>query len=106
MNKHKIESVTSSYHDYLIESLQDKEEASLYIQAALDEYQEDGNTEVLLLAFRNVAEAQGGVGKLARKTRLNRVSLYRMLSSKGNPRLYTLGLLLKGLGFHLCIEPA
>jgi len=37
---------------------------------------------------------------------LNRESLYKTLSSKGNPRFQTMGLLLKGLGFHLVIEPA
>lgn len=105
MLKKKIKKLSSSYHEYLIASLRNKKEAALYLQAALDEYQTDNNQQALLLALRNVAEAQGGVGELSKRTHLNRVSLYRTLSNKGNPKLQTLGLLLKGLGFHLAIKP-
>lgn len=104
MNKRRINEKTENYHDWLIHSLSDSKTATAYLQVAIDEYQEEGNTEVFLLALRNVAEAQGGLGNLAKKTHLNRQNLYQMLSKKGNPRLDTLGLLLKGLGFHLLIE--
>jgi probable addiction module antidote protein len=73
------------------------------LQIALEEYQKDNNGEALLLALRYVAEAQGGLGLLSRKTHLNRASLYKTLSNRGNPKLQTLGLLLKGLGFRLTI---
>ncbi|MBS0357735.1 MAG: putative addiction module antidote protein [Proteobacteria bacterium] len=97
--------MTTSYDEWLINSLRDKKEAAAYLQVALDEYQKDGNTEVLLLAIRHVAEAQGGLGQLSRKTHLNRESLYKTLSSKGNPKLQTLGILFKALGFQLSINP-
>lgn len=42
--------------------------------------------------------------KLAEKTKLNRESLYRMLSQKGNPELRSLGALLNALGFRLAVE--
>ncbi|MBX9704937.1 MAG: putative addiction module antidote protein [Gammaproteobacteria bacterium] len=96
---------TSSFHDLLIDSLHDTKKAEAYLKVALDEYQEDGDTEIFLLALRNVAEARGGIGELAKQTHLNRQSLYQTLSSKGNPRLMTLGKVLKALGFHLSIEP-
>ena len=41
------------YQDYLIESLQDPEEAECYLNAAL----EQGNIEVFLLALNNIVEA-------------------------------------------------
>ena len=97
-------SITSAINDLQIELLQDQQTAAAYLKVALDEYQEDGNTEVFLLALRNVAEARGGIGKLAQKTHLNRQSLYQTLSSRGNPRLDTLGKVLLALGFHLSIE--
>ncbi len=103
--KRKIEQITGDYESWLIKSLRNKKEAASYLQVALDEYQNDGSTEALLLALRHVAEAQGGLSQLSRKTHLNRESLYKTLSSKGNPKLQTVGLLLKGLGFHLYIEP-
>lgn len=58
---------------------------------------------MFLIALRNVAEARGGIGKLAAKSRLNRESLYRMLGSRGNPSLQSLTVLLKSLGFRLSI---
>jgi probable addiction module antidote protein len=39
---------------------------------------------VFLLALRNVAEARG-MTKLAARSKLNRESLYKMLSKRGNP---------------------
>lgn len=105
MNKIKLLKNTRSYHDELIEALHDPKEAFTYLQVALEEYQEDNNAELLLVALRNVAEARGGISKLAKKTHLNRQSLYKILSKSGNPRLDTFGLILHGLGFHLSIQP-
>ena len=67
---------TASYHEELIESLRDPVERAAYINAAL----EDGDRRVLLKALRNVAEANGGMGRLAARAKLSRESLYRMLS--------------------------
>lgn len=76
----------------------------MYLQVAIEEYQEDNDAEALLIALRNIADAQGGMTELARKTHLNRQNLYSILSKKGNPRLDTFGIVLKGLGFKLTIE--
>ncbi len=94
----------SNYEDWLITSLKNKKEAAAYLQASLEAYQEDSNNESLLLALRHVAEAQGGIAALAEKTQLNRESLYKTLSSRGNPKLQTLGLLLNALGFQLSVK--
>ncbi len=92
---------SKSYQEELIESLKDPEEAAEYLTAAL----EDGDPEVFLLALRDVAEARGGgMTKLAEKAKLNRENLYRMLSEKGNPELYSLGALLDALGFRLAVK--
>ncbi len=48
------------WHDYLIERLAaDKEEAIGYLDVALEEYQEDGDTPFFLKGIKNVVEAQG-----------------------------------------------
>lgn len=98
--------MTADYKAWLINSLRDKNEAAAYLQVTLEEYQKDNDTGALLLALRHVAEAQGGVGALARQTHLNRESLYKTLSGKVNPKLQTLGMLLNGLGFQLSIKVA
>lgn len=105
MSKAKILKNTVSYHDELIESLKNPKEANLYLRIAMEEYQEDGNTEALLVALRNITEAKGGMGKLARKTHLNRQNLYQVLSKNGNPTLDTFGLILRALGYKLAIQP-
>ena len=89
------------YQEYLIEALADPVEAAGYLNAAI----EDGDKELFLFALRNVAEARlGGMSKLAEATGLNRESLYRMLSGKGNPQLKSLDRLLHALGLKLAIE--
>ena len=88
------------WESYLIKSLKNARDAEGYLNAALD----DGDPRVFLLALRDVAEARGGVGKVARACKLNRESLYRMLSKKGNPSLQSLGKLLSSMGFRLAIE--
>jgi probable addiction module antidote protein len=105
MNSEKLLKNTVSYHDELIHSLRNRTQAFAYLQVALEEYQEDGDTKAFLTALRNIAEAQGGITKLAEETHLNRQSLYKTLSNKGNPRLNTLGSILKVLGFQLTVQP-
>ena len=90
-----------SYHESLLESLKDLKEAGAYLNASLDE----NDPELFLLALRNVAEAQGGMSKFAKKAKLNRESLYRMLSEKGNPQLDSLTHLLDVMGFRLSVGP-
>ncbi len=94
----------TDFHDFVLEQLREPEDARMYLQLALEEYEQDKDTEAFLLALRSVTEAQGGVGALAKRTTLNRLSLYKALSSKGNPKLDTLGAILHGLGFKLSVE--
>lgn len=91
--------LTKSYRDSLLESLQDPGEAAAYLDAAL----EGEDSQVFLLALRDVAEARG-ISHVATKADLNRESLYRMLSEEGNPRLSSLEALLHALGLRLAVE--
>lgn len=92
---------SKNYQDALLESLTDANEAAAYLNAALD----DGDNEVFLLALRNVADARvGGMSNLAQASGLNRESLYRMLSENGNPELNSLSRLLQALGLKLAVE--
>ena len=44
------------------------------------------------------------MAQLSKKARLNRVSLYRMLSGKGNPQLSSLAMVLENIGLRLAVE--
>ena len=94
---------SKKYQDFLIEQLKDHDEAVAYLNAALEESLK-GNEEsqhLFLLALRNVAEAQGGVGALAKKAHVGRESLYKSLSEKGNPTWHTLVNLVMSMGLNL-----
>lgn len=91
----------TDYQKDLIEALKDPAEAAAYLNAALEE----GDKEGFLLALRNVAEANGGMAAVADKAHLNRESLYRTLSRRGNPEIKTLFNLLHGVGLRLNITP-
>lgn len=106
INTKKIHEISGDYNAWLHEKLKNKETACAHLQAALDIYQNDQDKEALLLALKDVAEAQGGIGWLAKETHLNREHLYYLLSGKGNPRLDTLSLILKALGLHLSVAVA
>jgi probable addiction module antidote protein len=53
-----------------------------------------------------VADAWGGLGKLATETSLAREALYRMLSAQGNPQLSSLEKILQVLGLRLAVTRA
>ncbi len=72
-----------------------------YLKAALEE--ED--TEVLMVAIGNIAKAKG-MSEIAKKTKLNRQSLYKTLSPKGSPKFETVLKVLRALNLKLTIEPA
>jgi probable addiction module antidote protein len=65
----------------------------------------DGNTRAFPLALRTAADVLG-MAELARRTGLNRETLYRTLSKSGNPRLDTLGTILNAFGMRLVVKRA
>ena len=69
-----------------MQELNDPVKAKAYIDVALEEYQSD-NDEALLLALRDVVEAQGG-----------------WATDQGNPQLLSLTAVLRELGLRLAVE--
>ncbi len=90
-----------SYQKDLIEDLKDPGEASTYLNAALEAH----DKEAFLLALKNVLEAQGGITKISRQTKMNRVSLYKMLSAGGNPGFENILRLLQAVGIQFQVAP-
>lgn len=95
-----------TYETTLIEWLRkDPANRRDYLEGSLAEYNRDQDGAALLLALRSVADAQGGVGRLAQVAGINRQTLYKALSSEGNPRLGTVGAILRGLGYEIALKP-
>ena len=91
---------TTSYREHLLESLKNPDEAAHCLDACLA----DSDPRVFLMALRDVADAHGGVRRLSQETRLNRESLYRMLSRAGNPSLESLSTVLNAVGLRLSVQ--
>ena len=87
----------------LDEDLAEAAEATEYLRAALEE---DDEPAVLLIALRHIAEARGGIAKVAKAAGVERESLYRALSHRGNPRLSTLVAVTKAVGLKLTVVDA
>jgi probable addiction module antidote protein len=93
-----------SHEEATVRELRENPEfAAEYLRAALEDDDEPG---VLLIALRRIAEARGGIAKVAKAAGIQRESLYRALSARGNPRLSTLVAVTKAVGLKLTVETA
>ncbi|MFB2921373.1 MULTISPECIES: DNA-binding protein [Aerosakkonema] len=94
---------SDSYHDYLIESLKNREEAAGYIEVVLEE---GGDQPVLLRkAIRNVVESWAKSDRLSDATKQLHENLERMLTESNAAEIYTFIELMDKLGFRVAILP-
>ena len=89
------------YEDWLIGQLKNPAEAAVYLETVIEE----GDQAAIMLALRQVAQAQGGVAKIARKAKLTREATYKMLSKSGNPELRSLIAVLEASGLRIAVKP-
>ena len=90
---------TSSFRDDLLADLADPQEASNYLNAALED-----SDEMFLVALRDVAEARQ-MAKVAESAGIARESGYRMLTLEGNPTYGSLLGILRAVGLKMAIRP-
>ncbi len=82
------------------EYLETAEDMAAYLEAAL----EDGTPAIVVKALGTIARARG-MSQIARETGLGRESLYKALSSEGNPEFATVMKVVRALGLKLRAEP-
>lgn len=83
------------------EHLETTEDMAAYLDAAL----EDGDPAVVVAALGDIARARG-MTQIAREAGLGRESLYKALSTSGNPEFATILKVVRALGLHLRAEAA
>ncbi len=83
----KLQQCTTPFKDYLLKDLAQPEFAKGYLEAALQDFDKDGNIEMLLLSMKDIVEAQGGIEKLVAWTDLSPQSLTYLLSPDHPPQL-------------------
>ncbi len=99
--KNKNRSRSVSFDAILKKDLKDPREAIAFLNAALEE----NHDETFLLALHYVTEALGGMSRVARLSKIHRVTLHRILSRHGNPKLKNLTAILHALHLKLSIVP-
>jgi probable addiction module antidote protein len=78
------------------EHLKTVEDQVAYLEAAFEE----GDTTLIAAALGDIARAQG-MTEVARRAGLGRESLYKALSTDGNPELATVMKVMEALGLRL-----
>lgn len=82
------------------EHLETAEDMAAYLDAALEE----GDTALIVAALGDIARAKG-MTQIAREAGLGRESLYKALSTSGNPEFATILKVVRALGLQLHVQP-
>ena len=83
----KLRHCTIRFKDYLLKDLAQPEFAKGYLEAALQDFDKDGNIELLLLCLKDIAEAQGGIEELVAWIDLSPQTLTYLLNTESPPQL-------------------
>jgi probable addiction module antidote protein len=89
------------YKPFLLAELRDPATAADDLNAAAA----DNHPDIFLLALRDLVDAYGGIGVIAKRAKLSRSQLYKTLSRSGNPEFRTLRAILAAAGFLLTVVP-
>ena len=95
----------TTWHEFLIEKLADREKAMSYLQVSLEEYLIDGDIPFFLKGIRNVVEAQGGISEVAKRAGMPPRVLSEFLFREESLQLDIFSAILKAFEWHLSIEP-
>ena len=80
--------------------LSTEDDVVAYLEAAL----QDGDPQLVAAALGDIARAKG-MSQIARDAGLGRESVYKSLSSSGNPELATVLKVISALGLQLHVSP-
>ncbi len=90
-----------TFNEFLLENLQDPENAKGYLEECFNEYMEDGNLELFLHCLKPLIQSQGSISDFAKKVGLNRTYLYKIFNNKIKPEFNTVMKIIKALGFEI-----
>ena len=83
---YKLQQYTTPFKDYLLKDLTQPEFAKGYLEAVFQDFDKDGNIEILLLAMKDIAEARGGIEELVTWTNLSPQTLTYLLNTEHPPQ--------------------
>jgi len=100
MSKGRVAPSVPAEH-YMRKEIRDPAFAAAYLSFCA----ESDDPSDFVFALREVAEAYGGIGRIAQRAKLSRSQLYKTLSRNGNPEFRTLRAILEAAGFLLTVVP-
>ena len=83
----KLQQCTIPFKDYLLKDLTQPEFAKGYLEAALRDFDKDGNIELLLLCMKDIVEAQGSIDTLVTWANLSPQTLTYLINTEQPPQL-------------------
>lgn len=89
------------WNDFLKAELQDDKKAQYFLLAALEEYEQDDDIENFLLALRHIIDARGKFSDVAKKAKISRQHLYRILAKKSSPSFEIVKRIIKAVNLSL-----
>ena len=106
MKTSKKEFKNIKFDDILNEQLKDPVIAQEFLNVALEEYQNDEDTDAFLLVLEKLIKAQMPVSEFAKESKIERSHLYKILKKKVKPQFHTINRLLRSAGFKLQVVKA
>jgi probable addiction module antidote protein len=86
-----------------VDEIKTKEDVAGTLEAVIELAIQENDLEYLLKAIGDIARSKG-MAQLARELNLDRASLYKSLSSTGNPSFFTIAKVMDNLGFQLSVK--
>jgi len=87
----------------LAEQIETKEDVAGTLEAVIELAVQENDLDYLLKAIGEIARSKG-MTQIARDLNLDRASLYKSLSSEGNPSFFTVAKVLDNLGYSISIR--
>ena len=97
-----MEKITFSEWNFADE-IKTKEDVAGTLEAVIELAIQENDPEFLFKAIGDIARSKG-MAQLARELNLDRASLYKSLSSEGNPSFFTIAKVIDNLGFKLSVK--
>ncbi|MDB9512048.1 transcriptional regulator [Kamptonema animale CS-326] len=101
MNKDVKIPMSRSYQEFLIETLQNPEEAAGYIEVTLEEGGDE--PKLLPMVIQDVVEAYAKMNRLSDSAKLKHQNLDKLLTDSGCSEIYSFVEFLDALGFRLAV---